>query len=79
MQVVRGEISADERSAFEQVVRASGREPGEFHIEVFTAAGACELRTVHVELGHCAAQYDTTRGGPWTIRFAQHLAGGRFH
>lgn len=79
MQVVRGEISEAERSAFDQAVRACGREPGEFSVEVFTVAGTLPLRTVHVGAGHCAAQYEAASDTTWTLRFAEHLARGRFH
>ena len=39
MVVQRGEVSPAERTAFEQVVRAFGREPAEFLLMVFTAVG----------------------------------------
>lgn len=78
MVVQRGEIAQAERLEFEQVVRACGREPAEFHTEVFTVAGAATLRTVHVASGRSAAQYEASQGRPWMLRFAEHLARGRF-
>jgi hypothetical protein len=79
MRVQRGEVSEAERSAFEQVVRAGGRDPAEFSLEVFTVEDAPALRTIHVAAGHGVAQYDAALGRTWTLSFAQHLARGCFH
>jgi hypothetical protein len=78
MLVKRVEISEAERTAFEAVLRSSGREPAQFHVEVFSAGGP--LRSVHVacNLGG-AAQYDACAGRCWTQSFAVHLAKGCFH
>ena len=79
MLVQRGEISPAERTAFDRIVRAFGREPAEFLLMVFTAAAASRLRTVHVAVGHAAAQYDASAGNLWTQSFARHLEEGHFH
>lgn len=78
MLVTRCEMTDGERFAFEAAVRACGRDPGEFRVEVFTAAGAGRLRSVHVSGGGAAAQYAASGGRTWTACFAEHLAGGRF-
>ena len=79
MRVQRGDVSEAERSAFEAVVRAGGRDPAEFRLEVFTVEGAETLRTIHVAGGHGVAQYDGAAGRTWTLSFAAHLAKGCFH
>ena len=79
MRVQRGEVSAAERSAFDQVVLDGGRDPAEFSLEVFTVEDAPALRTIHVASGHGVAQYDAAQGRTWTLSFAQHLAKGCFH
>ena len=79
MLVQRGEISEAERSAFEAVIRSCGREPGDFHVEVFSVQGGGELRSVHVACSHGSAQYDASSGRCWTESFAEHLARGCFH
>jgi hypothetical protein len=78
MVVQRGQIAEAERLEFEQIVRSCGREPGEFHTEVFAVAGAATMRRVHVASGRCAAQYEAGEGHAWTRTFAEHLTGGRF-
>lgn len=78
MQVMRGELTEGERSAFDAAVRSCGRDPGEFRIEVFTAEGGGSLRAVHVACGGCKAQYSACGGRTWTASFAAHLACGRF-
>ena len=78
MLVKRSEISEAERAAFDAVIRSVGREPSDFHVEVFTADGL--LRSVHVACGQGGkAQYDACAGRCWTESFAQHLARGCFH
>jgi hypothetical protein len=78
MLVKRAEITERERLAFEQAVRSCGRDPGEFRLEAFTAWSAATLRSVHVTCRSSAAQYEASEGRAWTVKFAEHLARGRF-
>jgi len=74
-------IPATEHQAFEQAIRASGREPGAFRAQMFSAAGLGAegpMRRVHVVTQRAAAQYDASCGDEWTRNFALHLARGFF-
>jgi hypothetical protein len=80
MLVHRADITASERHAFEQAIRASGRDPGSFKAELFEATLielGRTLRRVHVATCGRAAQYEAS-SGCWTQSFAQHLAKGVF-
>jgi len=81
MLVNRADISASEREEFEQVIRASGKDPLAFKTELFeaTLAGVGRtLRCVHVATRRAAAQYEASAGRSWTQIFAGHLARGVF-
>ena len=81
MLVHRADISASERQAFEQAIRASGRDPRAFRAELFEATlGELgrTLRRVHVATRGAAAQYEASSGIAWTRSFARHLAKGVF-
>lgn len=83
MRVHRADLPTAERQAFEQAIRASGRDPGSFSAEMFETTiedGGETLRRVHVQLkGSCAAaQYEASREPAWTGKFALHLASGVF-
>jgi hypothetical protein len=81
MLVHRADISASERQAFEQAIRASGRDPRAFKAELFEATlGELgrTLRRVHVATRGAAAQYEASSGTAWTRSFARHLAKGVF-
>lgn len=74
-------MSQRELEAFEAAIRASGRDPGGFKVQVFEAAANDEtvrLRRVHVVTRRAAAQYDASGGERWTESFARHLARGFF-
>ena len=76
------DIPVAELAAFEQAIRASGKDPGAFKAQMFEATlqelGAT-LRRVHVYArGGAAVQYDASTGSPWTANFAAHLARGLF-
>jgi hypothetical protein len=80
MLVHRADITASERQAFEQAIRASGRDPGSFKAELFEATliePGRTLRRVHVATCGRAAQYEASSGS-WTRSFARHLAKGVF-
>jgi len=80
MLVHRADITASERQAFEQAIRASGRDPCAFKAELFEATVielGRTLRRVHVVTCGAAAQYEASSGS-WTRSFAQHLAKGVF-
>jgi len=75
-------MSPPEAQAFEAAIRASGRDPQGFKVQVFEAAAndehATPLRRVHVVSRRAAAQYDASNGERWTENFARHLARGFF-
>lgn len=74
-------IPPGERQAFEQAILASGREPGAFKAQMFTASPhglVGVMRRVHVVTARAAAQYDASVGDEWTHNFARHLARGFF-
>jgi hypothetical protein len=80
MLVHRADITASEREAFEQAIRASGKDPRAFKAELFEATVielGRTLRRVHVVTCGAAAQYEASSGS-WTRSFAQHLAKGVF-
>jgi hypothetical protein len=80
MLVHRADITASERQAFEQAIRASGKDPGAFKAELFEATLielGRTLRRVHVATCGAAAQYEASSAS-WTQSFAQHLAKGVF-
>jgi hypothetical protein len=69
-----------EALAFEQAIRAAGRDPAAFRAQMFEAMGdvGAGMRRVHVVTRHAAAQYDASEGTGWTQSFARHLALGFF-
>jgi hypothetical protein len=72
-------MPAAEAEAFEQAVRASGRDPAAFRVQVFEASPACgAMRRVHVVTCRAAAQYEASTGTAWTRNFARHLERGFF-
>ena len=80
MLVQRTPMSPRELEAFEAAIRASGRDPDCFKVQVFEAAAneaAIPLRRVHIVTRHAAAQYDASVER-WTENFARHLARGFF-
>jgi hypothetical protein len=80
MLVHRSDITATERYAFEQAIRACGKDPDAFKAELFEATLielGSTLRRVHVVTCGAAAQYEASSGS-WTQSFAQHLAKGVF-
>jgi hypothetical protein len=80
MLVQRTPMSPRELEAFEAAIRASGRDPDSFKVQVFEAAAndeAVRLRRVHIVTRHAAAQYDAS-AERWTENFARHLARGFF-
>jgi hypothetical protein len=91
MVVQRADIPAPERHDFEQAIRASGKDPLSFRVELFETQlcnSGPKLRRVHVHRvdSSACAQYDASNdtGGDasgsesWTGRFALHLALGVF-
>lgn len=81
MLVHRSDMSATERTSFEQAIRACGKDPHAFKAELFEAAGegACALmRRVHVVTLGAAALYEASAESAWTDKFARHLALGVF-
>lgn len=81
MLVHRADISTSERIAFEQAIRACGKDPLAFKAELFEATlGELgrTLRRVHVATCTAAAQYEASSGSGWTQNFARHLARGVF-
>lgn len=80
MLVQRTSIPTAEAEAFEQAIRASGRDPAAFRAEMFEATGSVggSMRRVHVVTRQAAAQYDASEGTAWTESFARHLALGFF-
>lgn len=75
------DIPKAELAAFEQAIRASGKDPRAFKAQMFEATlqelGAT-LRRVHVYTQGASVQYDASTGSPWTVSFAAHLARGLF-
>ena len=81
MLVHRADISATERSSFEQAIRACGKDPCAFKAELFETGGGdagALMRRVHVVTTGAAAQYEASTGSGWTEKFARHLALGVF-
>jgi len=84
MLVHRTQIPPAEWVDFEEAIRACGKDPRAFSVEMFEttlAEHGATLRRVHVRAvdSSAAAQYDASGGGvDWTGRFALHLAMGRF-
>jgi hypothetical protein len=83
MLVHRADITAPDREHFEQAIRASGKDPHAFHVELFEtrlSASGPTLRRVHVQSVNsaAAAQYDASGDESWTGKFALHLALGVF-
>jgi hypothetical protein len=74
-------LPSAEHLAFEDAIRASGRDPSGFKAQMFHAAAqdpAVPMRRVHIVTRHAAAQYDASNGPSWTENFARHLARGFF-
>jgi hypothetical protein len=75
------DIPTAELAAFEQAIRASGKDPRAFKAQMFEATlqelGATQRR-VHVATRSAAAQYEASAGRSWIKSFARHLAKGVF-
>ena len=81
MQVQPTPMPVSEFRDFEHAIRASGRDPAVFKVQMFVATlleAGTTWRRVHVVAPRAAAQYDASSGSRWTESFARHLARGFF-